>query len=119
MESILIDGSLNKQTFKYFMEDLLLPQLKRGMIVGMDNLSVHKNSFDLSLFRKKGVEIKYLPPYSPDFNPIELVWSPVKSLIRKSRPRTFDEIWNDINEALWRITSHTLSGCYKTCGYFH
>lgn len=118
IESILIDGSLNKPTFKFFMEDLLLPQLNRNAIVIMDNLSVHKNSFDIYKFEEKSVKIKYLPPYSPDLNPIENMWSKVKSIIRKINPRTFDEIWHAMNEALWCISKSNLNGWFKGCGYF-
>lgn len=119
MESILIDGALNKPTFKYFMEDLLLPQLEPYTIIIMDNLSVHKNSFDISRFNKKHIEIKYLPPYSPDLNPIENMWSKVKAIIKKMNPRNFDDIWNALNEALWSITSSNLTGWFKHCGYLH
>lgn len=119
IESILIDGSLNKPTFKYFMEDLLLPQLDRNTIVIMDNLSVHKNSFDLYKFENKSIVIKYLPPYSPDLNPIENMWGKVKSIIKKINPRNFEEIWDAMNEALWCVTQSNLIGWFRGCGYIH
>lgn len=119
VQGILIDGTLDKPTFKYFMEDVLLPQLPKGSIVGMDNLSVHKHSFDMNLFIKKKIEIRYLPPYSPDLNPIENMWSKVKSIIRKMNPRNFDEVWHAMNESFWEITPTNLCGWYRNCGYFH
>lgn len=117
IDSIVIDGALNKPTFKYYMEDILLPGLKRGMIVVMDNLSVHKNSFDIRKFKRRGILIKYLPVYSPDLNPIENMWSKVKSIIRKIEPRNFDECWHAMNEALWQITPSNLAGWFRKCGY--
>lgn len=119
LESLLIDGALDKPTFKYFMEDVLLKNLKRGSIVIMDNLSVHKDSFDIKKFIKKGILIKYLPPYSPDLNPIENMWSKIKFIIRKINPRNFDEIWNAMNQALWKVTPENLCGWFKKCGYLH
>lgn len=119
IESVLIDGSLNKPTFKYFMEDLLLPQLDRNTIIIMDNLSVHKNSFDLYKFDGKSIKIKYLPPYSPDLNPIENMWSKVKSIIKKMNPRNFDAIWDAMNEALWCVTQSNLIGWFRGCGDTH
>ena len=119
IEGILIDGTLDKPTFKYFMEDLLAPKLPKGAILVMDNLSVHKNSFDMKLFNKKDIEIKYLPPYSPDFNPIENMWGKAKGIIRKMNPRNFDEAWHAMNEAFWNITPANIQGWYRHCGYFH
>lgn len=84
----------------------------------MDNLSVHKNSFDLYKFNKKSIKIKYLPPYRPDLNPIENMWSKVKSIIKKINPRNFDTIWQAMNEALWCITKSNLTGWFRGCGYF-
>lgn len=119
IDSILIDGAVDKSTFKYFMEDLLFPKLEPGTIVVMDNLSVHKNSFNIYKFRRRSIDIKYMPPYSPDFNPIENMWSKVKSIIRKISPKNFDEVWNATNEALWQITRSNLAGWFTGCGYIH
>lgn len=66
-----VEDAFNKASFKEYMEELLLPSLKRGDIVIMDNLSIHKNSFGVRRFTRRGIKIKYLPRYSPDFNPIE------------------------------------------------
>ena len=68
------------------MEEVLLPALTKGDIIIMDNLNVHKNSFDESLFMQKGVTIKYIPRYSPEYNPIEMMWSKVKAHVRKKEP---------------------------------
>lgn len=101
------------------MEDCLFPFLKRGDIVIMDNLSVHKNSFDKRKFEKRGISIKYLPRYSPDLNPIENLWANAKPAIRKMEPRTGDEIWQAMNEVLWAVTKENIAGWFRGCGYFH
>lgn len=101
------------------MEDLLLPQLDPGTIIILDNLSVHKNSFDVDRFNRKSIIIKYLPPYSPEFNPIENMWSKVKAFIKRMNPRDFDSIWNALNEALWNVTASNLTGWFRHCGYLH
>lgn len=114
-----VEGAFDKELFKEYMEDCLLPSLKRGDIVVMDNLSVHKNSFDEDLFKRRGIGIKYLPRYSPDLNPIEYLWANIKPLIRKMEPRTGDGIWAAMNEALWAVTPENLTGWFQGCGYFH
>lgn len=101
------------------MEKQLLPLLKRGYTVIMDNLSVHKNSFDIAKFLRKGILIKYLPRYSPDLNPIEFMWSKVKAILRQIGARTQDELWHATNEALWSITTDNIAGWFKKCGYLH
>lgn len=117
VESATLEGAYNKKSFKAYMEEILLPTLKRGDIVVMDNLSVHKNSLDAKLFKRKGVEIKYLPRYSPDQNPIELMWAKLKGIIRRACARTLDGIWDATNEALWSITPANIHGWFRGCGY--
>lgn len=85
----------------------------------MDNLSIHKNGFNKKLFKRRGILIKYLPRYSPDLNPVEFVWSKVKKHIWKIEPRTGDEIWHAVNEALWTITLENIAAWFKKCEYFH
>lgn len=114
-----MEGALNKPTFRYFMEELLLPRLERGTIVIMDNLRVHKNSFNMRKFHRKGISIIYLPPYSPDLNPIENMWSKLKEIIKKMNPRNLLEIWRAMNSAFFAITSTNLAGWFKHCGYNH
>lgn len=99
--------------------DDLAPTLKRGDIVVMDNLSIHKDSFDLGKFSRRGIKVKYLPRYSPDLNPIENMWGKAKEIIWKIEPRTEDEIWHAVNKALWAITPENISGWFKGCGYLH
>lgn len=118
-EATTVEGAFNKPLFKEYMESALLPSLTRGDVVIMDNLSVHKNSFDERKFKRRGIAIKYLPRYSPDLNPIEEMWANVKRIIRKIEPRSGDEIWWAMNEALWSVTSENIAGWFRGCGYFH
>lgn len=101
------------------MEEILLPKLSAGDIVIMDNLNVHKNSFDKSLFSKRGIEIKYLPRYSPEYNPIEMMWSKIKSIIRKMEPRDFISVWRETSIAHLDITPADARSWYKAAGYCH
>lgn len=118
-DSLLIDGAVDKAIFREFMEDILLPQTHPGDIVIMDNAKIHKNSFDIELFKAKGVEMKYLPPYSPDLNPIEKMWSKVKNILRRFQPRNFFEIWRRMSEAHLDVTAKDALGWYDACGYSH
>ena len=118
-DGLFVDGAVDKPTFREFMEDILLPQIKEGEIVIMDNAKIHKNSFDEKKFKAKGVEIKYLPPYSPDLNPIEKMWSKIKSASRKFKPRNFNEIWSFGSEAHLDVTANDARGWYLSCGYSH
>ena len=101
------------------MEEVLFPQTRPGDVVIMDNAIIHKKSFNITLFESKGVEIKYLPPYSPDLNPIEKMWSKVKSIMRQLQPRTFNEIWRRSSEAHLDVTAKDAPGWYESCGYSH
>lgn len=118
-DGLFVDGAVDKLTFREFMEEILLPQVKEGEIVIMDNARIHKNSFDEKKFKEKGVEIKYLPPYSPDLNPIEKMWSKIKSTLRKFKPRNFNEIWRFGSEAHLDVTPDDAHGWYLSCGYSH
>ena len=114
-----MSGAFNKASFQEYMEEDLLPSLKRGDIVIMDNLSVHRNSFNIRKFKRRGIEVRYLPRYSPDFNPIENMWGKVKEIIRRIGPRSEDEIWHATNEALWAVTPSNIAGWFRGCGYIH
>lgn len=118
-DGLLIDGTADKETFREFMEEILLPKTSYGDIVIMDNARIHKKSFNVELFEKKGVKIKYLPPYSPDLNPIEKMWSKIKSILRLFQPRNFNEIWRRESEAHLDVTANDALGWYESCGYFH
>lgn len=118
-DGIIFSGGTDKNTFKNFMEKVLLPVVKSGDIIIMDNLNVHKNSFDKIKFNQKDVEIKYLPRYSPEYNPIEMMWSKIKTEIRKKEPRDFLSIWRETSVAKLKITQEDVHGWYKESGYCH
>lgn len=117
LSTTCIEGSLNKENFAYYMEKVLFPCLDGGDIVIMDNLSVHKNSFDINRFLQKNISIKYLPPYSPEYNPIENMWSKFKQIVRTLRPRSFDTICEAMTHALDKITPANIAGWFRGCGY--
>jgi transposase len=117
-ECVVFDGAVDKKMFTAYMEDMLLPELVPGDIVIMDNLSSHKNSFDINKFTSQGVTIKYLPPYSPDLNPIEKMWSKVKTKLREYQARDADTLFQAIVEAFRSITASNAEGWFASCGYF-
>jgi transposase len=91
--------------------------LRRGDIVIRDRLSSHSDSAVLAVFQELGVEVKLLPAYSPDFNPIEKAWSKVKEAVRRARPRTADELITAVGTALRSITAEDNRGWFTHCGY--
>lgn len=93
------------------------PGLKRGDIVIMDRLSSHSNPAVLEVFQELGVEVKLLPAYSPDFNPIEKAWSKVKEAVRRVRPRRADELLEAVAVAWRAITAEDIEGWFTHCGY--
>lgn len=118
-DSLIFPGAVNKEIFQQFMEEVLLPVTRKGDIVIMDNLNVHKNSYDRKLFEAKGVEIKYIPRYSPEYNPIEMMWSTMKSDLRKVEPRDFYDIWRETSRSLLDVTHEMAENWYRECGYCH
>jgi transposase len=91
--------------------------LERGQVMVMDNLSAHKGERVRELIEAKGCELVYLPPYSPDFNPIEQAFSKLKSYLREACARSRDALMEVIGEALRTITASDAEGYFKHCGY--
>ena len=112
-----VDGATNTEVFRAYIEKVLIPTLRPGDIVVMDNLSAHKNKETLALLEAVGTEALFLPPYSPDLNPIEMMWSKVKSILRKLEPRDPEEIIEALAEALSKITPQNALGWFNHCGY--
>jgi transposase len=83
-----IEGATNTEVFRASVRKFLIPSLRPGAIVVMDNLGAHKNQQTIALIEQVGAEVRFLPAYSPDLNPIEMIWSKVKSLLRKAKART-------------------------------
>jgi len=115
--ALAYEGGTTVDACETFAAQSLGPTLQRGDIVIMDRLSSHSNPAVLEVFRELGVEVKLLPAYSPDFNPIEKAWSKVKEAVRRARPRTADELIEAIGEALRAITAEDIQGWFTHCGY--
>ena len=86
------EGYLNTHTFYYYLKDIILPELKVGQVIVMDNLSSHKGEIIQELLTEKGIKVIYLPSYSPDLNPIEMYWSIIKSYLKKWAGRTKQQV---------------------------
>ena len=115
--SLVVEGSTNGTVFETYLEDVLLPTLKRGQIVVMDNLSAHKGERVRELIEGKGCELIYLPPYSPDFNPIEQAFSKLKSYLREACARSQQTLMEVIGQALSTISALDAEGFFEHCGY--
>lgn len=115
--SVVFDGALDGKIYNAYIEQFLLPTLKAGDMVIMDNLNVHKSKTAQKLITEKGCEYIFLPEYSPDLNPIEKMWSKVKQLLRSMKARTCDELYKAIGKALGCITPKDAEGWFKSCGY--
>lgn len=103
--------------FAVWAEHVLAPTLKPGDIVVMDNLSVHRNTAARAAILAVGAEAWDLPPYSPDLNPIEKMWSKVKAHLRKAKARNPDTLCQAIGDAIRKITSDEVANWFASCGY--
>ena len=112
-----IQGSSDTESFGLYMREVLAPRLRAGQIVLMDNLSVHKGGWVRDLIEDKGCQLWLLPPYSPDFNPIEEAFSKVKNLIRKAKARTLEALFAVTARALCAVSEEDACGFFADCGY--
>jgi len=101
---MLLDGPMNGTAFLAYTEQVLAPELRPGDIVVMDNLPSHKISGVREAIEKVGAQLMFLPPYSPDFNPIEMAFSKLKALLRKAAARTVDDLWTIVADSLAAFT---------------
>ena len=115
--STIVDGAVNGDVFEAFVAQVLVPQLRAGDVVVMDNLSSHKRQRIRELIEDAGARLVFLPPYSPDLNPIELVFAKVKQLLRSIACRTRNALWKAIQPILDQVTRSDAANCYKHCGY--
>ena len=115
--AMTIEAATDGDIFQAYLGQVLCPQLKPGDIVVMDNLSAHKVAGVRELIEQTGAELRYLPPYSPDFNPIEMCWSKFKQLLRSTKARALDTLESSVAEALTKITPQDMQGCFRHCGY--
>ena len=114
---LAFDGATDAACFETYVGECLAPTLRPGDIVVMDNLSCHKTAEVQRLIRSAGAEVRYLPAYSPDLNPIEMLFSKVKGLLRSAAARTVDALIDALGEALRAITPSDISGWFDHCGY--
>jgi len=113
----VFEGPMDSQMFRAYVKHVLVPELRPGDIVVMDNLSSHKDAEARTLIEDAGAYVWYLPPYSPDFNPIEKMWSKIKAFLRKTAARTQEYLYQAIADALATITPSDIRGWFKSCGY--
>ncbi len=112
-----VEGATNTEVFHAYVREILVPSLRPGDIVVMDNLGAHKNERTLTLIEKAGAEVRFLPAYSPDLNPIEMMWSKVKALLRKAQARNPPDLLTAIASALSAVTPQDALGWFAACGY--
>ena len=114
---MLLDGPMNGPAFLAYAEQVLAPELRPGDIVVMDNLPAHKISGVREAIEKVGARLLFLPPYSPDFNPIEMAFSKLKTLLRKAAARTVDDLWSVVADCLSAFTPEECRHYFEAAGY--
>ena len=112
-----LEGTTDTETFRAYVREVLAPTLRAGDIVVMDNLSPHKSDQTLALIFEAGAQVLFLPAYSPDFNPIEMMWSKIKSLLRSAEARTATDLITAIGQALARVTCKDALAWFTHFGY--
>jgi transposase len=112
-----LEGTTDTESFRAYVRQVLLPTLRPGDLVIMDNLSPHKSDPTLALITNAGAQVLFLPAYSPDLNPIEKMWSKIKSLLRTAEARTPADLIIAIGQALAKVTSQDALGWFVSCGY--
>lgn len=112
-------GGTTRERFAGFVRDALAPTLRPGDVVVMDNLSAHHAREVAEVVEGRGASLLFLPPYSPDLNPIEKMWSKVKSLVRGRRARDVGLLTQAVAQALSRVTPSDCLGWFRSCGYGH
>ncbi len=113
----VLDGPINRDAFETYVERVLVPDLRPGDIVIMDNLSSHKGPRVEEMIRAASARLLYLPPYSPDFNPIEKVFAKLKALLRKAAKRTVDGLWTTIGQLLDAFIPAECANYFAAAGY--
>ena len=112
-----IDDATSAEVFREYVRQVLIPTLRPGDIVVLDNLAAHKDAEALDLIHAAGAQVWFLPPYSPDLNPIEKMWSKIKEFLRGAKARTCDALSAAIAAALKTVTAKDAKGWFHSCGY--
>ncbi len=113
----VFDGPVDTPMFQAYVEQVLVPTLRPGDVVVLDNLAVHKHPAIRAAIDEAGASLRFLPPYSPDFNPIELAFAKLKAFLRAARPRTFDQVNELVATALTLFTPEECANFVRHCGY--
>jgi transposase len=113
----VLDGPINRDAFQAYVDQVLVPELTPGDIVVMDNLSSHKGPAVRAAIEAAGARLLFLPPYSPDFNPIEMAFSKLKALLRKAAERTVEGLWSAIGRLVDTVTPDECASFFAAAGY--
>jgi transposase len=114
---MVLDGPINGRAFQAYVDQVLVPELRPGDVVVMDNLGSHKGAGVRSAIEKAGASLLYLPPYSPDFNPIENAFAKLKALLRKAAERTVESLWTKIGDLLPAFSPAECANYFAAAGY--
>ena len=114
---MVLDGPMNRAAFQAYIEQVLVPTLRHGDTVIMDNLPAHKGNDVRRAIEAAGATLRYLPPYSPDLNPIENAFAKLKAILRKAAARTIDQLWDAIRDALPQFTPSECANYFSAAGY--
>lgn len=113
----VFDGPIDNPTFRAYVEQVLVPTLRPGDVVVLDNLAVHKQPDVRDAIAAVGAQLRFLPPYSPDYNPIEQAFAKLKAFLRAARPRSFDQVCDLLATAIGLFTATECINYVRHCGY--
>lgn len=116
-EAVSIEGATDAELFEAYVEHFLAPSLSAGQVVVLDGLGAHRTERVRNLVEERGADLVFLPPYSPDLNPIEEAFSKVKNAVRKAGARTREALNEAVGEALSAVTPEDAAGWFSHCGY--
>ena len=117
LATMTLTGAVDTLAFNAYLAQVLSPRLRQGDVVVLDNLNVHKASLVKQVAEERGAQVIWLPPYSPDFSPIEQCWSKIKTLLRAAKARTREELEKALAQAIKLIKKSDIRGWFKHCGY--
>ena len=114
---MLLDGPMNREAFEAYVEQILVPTLNPGDVVILDNLAAHRSASARTIIEASGATLRFLPPYSPDFNPIENAFAKLKASLRKAAARTLDQLWDAVRDALPSFSPTECANYFAAAGY--
>ncbi len=117
LASMTVESPTDADVFLAYVEQVLCPRLQHGHLVILDNLAPHKHPRVRAFIESRGAHVLYLPPYSPDFNPIEQAWSKLKERLRSAKPRLLESLESAVAEAIAAITPDNALAWFRHCGY--